>query len=340
MNPVVSVLIPVYNGADVVVCALNSLRAQTFPHWEAVVADDGSTDATWDTLCACAAADSRIRPVRLPHGGIVSTLHGALAASHPASPFLARLDADDTALPERLALQGAYLEQHPRCALVGSAVRFGGDPATAAGFAHHVSWLNSLHSHEDLAMQRFRESPLAHPSVMFRRSVVESHGFYADGPFPEDYELWLRWLDAGLVMHSLPQPLTVWNDPPNRLTRTHPNYSDEAFARLRARYLARHLQRCNPHHPHVWIVGAGRMSRRRARWLADYGIRTHALVDIDPRKIGNRVHGVPVVGRSALPPPGAAFVLIFLAAHGAGEEAAAFLQSIGYMEGRDYLLAS
>lgn len=339
-TPYVSVLLPVRNGEAFIDAALDSLEAQTFPDWEAVVVDDGSTDGTYERLVVRAAACSRIRLCKTPPQGIVAALHVALKQAHPQAPYLARLDADDQALPERLERQTAFLDAHPSYGLVGSAVRFGGDVATAAGFARHVNWLNSLVDHDDLYAQRFRESPLAHPSVMFRRSLTERHGFYAEGPFPEDYELWLRWFEAGIRMHSLPEPLLIWNDPPQRLTRTHANYRDEAFTALRAEYLARHLARCNPHHPDVWIIGAGRMSRRRALPLLAHGIRIKALIDIDPRKIGNRVHGLSVLGREALPPPGQAFVLVFLGRHGAAEDAAAFLASRGYVESRDYLLAS
>lgn len=338
--PRVSVLLPVRNGADCLAASLASLRAQTLTNWEALVVDDGSTDATWALLEAEAARDPRIRPCRQAPGGIVPALHTALATAHPQSPFFARLDADDLALPARFARQCAWMEANPACGLVASAVRFGGDPLRAAGFARHVLWLNSLHSHDELALARFRESPLAHPSVMFRRAVVEAHGFYAPGPFPEDYELWLRWFEAGVRMHSLPEELTLWNDPPGRLTRTHANYSDEAFTALRARYLARHLARHNPHHPQVWIWGAGRMSRRRALPLREHGVEPCALIDIDPRKIGNRVQGLPVLDRRALPPPDQAFVLVFLAAYGAAEEAAGHLRARGYQEGRHFLLAS
>ena len=338
--PRVSVLLPAHNAGMFIDAALDSLQAQTMTQWEVVVADDGSDDDTFARVAARAASDERIRPLRLPHKGLVGALHAAFAAAHPEAPYLARLDADDTALPQRLERQTAFLDEHPDYGLVASSVHFGGNARTAAGFARHVDWINSLTSHDELIGQRFRESPLAHPTVMFRREVVREHGFYAAGPFPEDYELWLRWFDAGVRMHSLPEPLLVWNDPPTRLTRTHPCYSEAAFTNLRAFWLARHLTRTNPFHPHVWVIGAGRMSRRRALPLQEHGIRITALVDIDPRKIGNRVQGLPVVSRATLPPPGTAFILIFLGTHGATEEATTYLLDNGYCQGRDFLPAT
>ncbi len=388
--PRVSVFLPVRNGGALLDRALASLKAQTLEDWECVAVDDGSEDDTWARLQAWAAADRRFRPARIPHGGIVAALHAALAASSP-TPYIARLDADDECHPDRLARQTAFLEARPEVGLVGCRVRFGGDPLLAHGFKRHVDWLNSLLTPEAIFLARFRDSPLAHPSTLFRRSLVVAHGWYADGPFPEDYELWLRWLDSGARMAKTPETLLTWNDPPDRLTRTHDNYAEEAFTRVRTRYLARWLLRryALPQagaagRVPVTVWGAGRVSRRRAlpleRFRMLYGgapagagseprgqgqtaffpphvggarvavhpgsnqegqsVRITAWIDIDPRKIGNRVAGRPVCGREALPPPGAGIILVFLSAWGAGEEAAAWLLARGYREGKDFLLCS
>ncbi len=331
-------LLPIWNGAATLSAALDSLAAQTLPDWELVAVDDGSTDGTGRLLEARARHDSRIRPLHLPHGGIVSALNAGLAVAR--GPYVARLDADDTAHPERLARQAAWLDAHPETGLVSCRVAFGGDPERSAGFARIVDWMNACLSREDIRLQRFRETPLPHPSVMFRRDLPVRYGGYADGPFPEDWELWLRWLDAGVIMDKLPQVLLTWNDPPGRLTRTHGNYAEAAFTRARIPWLARHLARANPHHPEVWVVGGGRAARRRALPLREQGVRIRAWVDIDPRKIGNTVHGIPVLGRDALPPAGQCFVLIFLSARGSAEEAALWLEGEGFAAGRDYLMAS
>lgn len=358
----VTVLLPVYNGGESIDRALDSLTRQTLPDWDCVAADDGSTDDTWERLAAWAGRDGRIRPIRLTHSGITAALHAALAEVLPLPhlptgsvgapeppPYLARLDADDECHPERLARQIAFLDSHPEVGLVGCRVRFGGDAASAGGFARHVDWLNSLVTPRDIALARFRESPLAHPSVLFRTSLAVRHGWYADGPFPEDYELWLRWLDAGVVMAKTPETLLTWNDPPNRLTRTDVRYAEEAFACVRAHYLARYLARYLNRQSGgqrgraakgVWIWGAGRVSRRRASHLLAHGVTIRAWIDIDPKKIGNRVAGVPVLGREALPLPGQGYILVFLSAHGAAEEAADWLTAHGYAEGDDFLLCS
>ena len=339
-----SVLLPVWNaapdsdaGGNALRAALRSLFRQQgspaypLPAFEIVAVDDGSTDATGRVLDELAREDSRLRVFHCPHRGIVPSLHTAIAQAR--GSLLARMDGDDTALPLRLARQTAHLMQHDDLDLSATLVRFGGDPEHAHGFAHYVDWINGLCRHEDIARNRFRDSPLCHPSVMFRRETLQRLGSYADGAFAEDWELWLRWLDGGARMEKLAETLLVWNDPPDRLTRTDERYAHEANNVLRARWLSRHLLRQGV--ARVWVLGAGRVARQRLAPLWQYGVEPAAFIDVDPRKIGRRLavrvaddtRRIPVCGRGELPRD--AFVLNALTAHGAHEEAAAWLTSAG-----------
>jgi glycosyltransferase involved in cell wall biosynthesis len=332
------VALPVHNGADTLPAALDSLLAQTCPDFEILLVDDGSTDATPGVLARYAARDARVRPFRQERDGLVAALN--LALEQARAPYIARMDADDFCLPERLAVQADYLDAHPEISLVGCRVRFGGDPDAAGGYARHVAWTNTLLRPEDIELNRFRESPFPHPSVMFRVETVARHGGYREGDFPEDYELWLRWLEAGARMGKAPETLLVWNDPPNRLSRTDGRYAQERFYQVKAGFLARWLARNNPWRPAVLVAGAGRVTRKRADALLAHGVEITAYADIDPRKIGKRVHGRPVLHREDLPAPGQCFILSYVASHGAGEEVRGFLLGRGYVEGRHFLLCA
>lgn len=334
----VSVVMPVRDAAPTVAAAVRSLLAQTDPAWELIAVDDGSADDSSAIVRGLAQQDSRIRLIRTGRHGLVQALDAGLAAA--AGTLIARLDADDVCAPERLARQRAHLEAHPETGLVASRVAFGGDDCAAAGFARYVEWSNRLLTHEDISLARFVESPLVHPSVMFRRSLLERWGGYRAGDVPEDYELWLRWLEAGVRMEKLPERLLVWNDSPSRLSRRDPRYTPEAFSRLKGPYLARWLAAGNPHHPRVILWGAGRVTRRRARPLLAHGVRVEAFVDVDPRKVGRPIDGRPVLSPDALPPPGRAFVVSCVGGTGAREEIAARLQAAGYRPGAHYVLAA
>jgi len=235
----------------------------------------------------------------------------------------------------------------PTLDLVTGRVRFGGDRAAREGYAVYVDWLNTLETPEDISVNRFVESPLANPSVMFRRAAYDQLGGARENtgakPFPEDYEMWLRWLECGARVGKVAEEILIWNDPPTRLSRTHEAYSLDAFARIKAQYLWRWLIENNPQHPRVWVWGAGRVSRQKLAHLLEMGLEVEAYVDIDPSKIGQSVHGVPVLPRESIPPyygpayspadPATPFILANVGSRGAREEIAAWLLAQGYQAG-------
>ena len=339
--PRVSVVIPVFNAAATITRAVESVRAQTWGDWELVVVDDGSTDGTREILQGIAREETRMRVIERDHAGVAAAANAAMAAAR--GEFLARMDADDVAHPERLAAQVAYLDtaEHRGVGVVGCLVEFGGDRGANAGYALHVDWVNSLVTSEAIALGRFVEQPVVNPSVLFRRELVALHGGYRDGDFPEDYELWLRWLDAGVRIAKVPRVLLTWNDGPTRLTRTDARYAPDAFFRVKAAWIARWLvaERVSVSKS-IFVWGAGRHTRKRAAWLAEWGVLIAGYVDVDVKKTGRRIGGtgLPVIGVEALPAPGELFVLSYVTTRGARDFNRARLVERGYAEGRDFLL--
>jgi glycosyltransferase involved in cell wall biosynthesis len=338
MSPAVSIVLPVHDAAPSLPAALTSLVQQRETDWELLAIDDGSTDGSLEILQTLARRDRRVHVLARPHQGLVAALTAGIEKAR--GVLVARMDADDVCDPGRLASQRHFLDDHPAVGLVATRVAFGGDPVAQAGYARHVAWTNTLVTHAAIAAARFVESPLVHPSVMFRRDLVALHGGYTDGPFPEDYELWLRWLDRGVRMEKLPAVFLRWNDSPGRLSRRSPRYADAAFARVRGSYLARWLARNNPHHPEVVVWGAGRSTRRRLDPLAEAGVRVIAYIDIDPGKIGRRLAGIPVLAPDALPRPGQCFVIAAVGSHGAREQIGQWLEVRGWTPGLDCILAA
>ncbi len=334
--PRVSVVLPCYQAADTLPACLESLLGQSFGDMEILALDDGSTDATAEVLRHFARLDTRVRPVWRPHAGFVATVNEGLAQAR--GEFIARMDADDLCLPERFTEQVRFLDAHPAVGLVGCLVRFGGDPVRAAGYKAYVDWINTLGDEEAIALARFVESPFAHPSLMWRRALASRFGAFYEGPFPEDYELILRWLDAGVRMAKVLQTLLVWNDPPTRLSRTDPRYATDAFYAIKARYLARWLLARGLRA--VAVAGAGRRARQRALHLERYGVHISRWYDVDPRKIGTVLSAKPVSSWSQLPAPGQEFVVSYVGGRGGRERVAAALDARGYVVGQDYILAA
>jgi glycosyltransferase involved in cell wall biosynthesis len=330
---------PVRNAADTLGVALASLTAQTLRDWELIAVPDRCSDDTPAILAHTAAADPRIRIVEPPSPGLVASLNAGLAAAR--APFIARFDADDECTPKRLEAQLRFLEEDPDLGACGSLVRFGGDASTQYGYALHVEWINSLGTPAAIALNRFVESPVAHPSMMFRAELIGRLGAYRDCAWPEDYELWLRWLDAGVAFGKVPETLLTWNDPPQRLSRTDPRYSPNAFYACKCHYLAKWIHRERPDARHIFLWGAGRPTRRRFATLPREGIALSGYVDVDPKKIGGRADGLAVIGPDSLPPPSReVFVIAGVGKRGARERNRANLAALDYIEGRDFLCAA
>ena len=288
--PAISVLMPCYNTADTIEEALESLSGQTFSDFEIVAVDDGSTDKAAAILQGWQRRDPRLRVIHQAHAGILVALNRGLAACR--APLVARMDGDDRCPPERLASQAAFLEANPQVDVVGCLVEGFPTGQVREGYRVYMDWLNSLVTDEDIRREIFVESPLAHPSVMFRRAAVEQSGGYQDRGWAEDYDLWLRFYLQGRQFGKVPQVLLAWREHPGRLTRVDGRYSLENFLRAKAHYLA-----LGPlaDRSAALIWGAGMVGRRLSKHLLRQGVPLKGFIDIDPRKIGRTRRGLPIM---------------------------------------------
>lgn len=334
-TPCISVLLPVYNAERTVQEAMDSLTAQTFEAFEVLVVNDGSTDGTDEILQAAALKDDRIRVLTCPHRGLIDALNAGIAES--TSPLIARFDADDRAHPERLERQVQYLDRHPEVAAVGSQVHCFSEQGVAEGFRVYEAWINALITPNDIAREIYIESPLVHPSVTIRRSVLNEVGAYQERGWAEDYDLWLRIHTAGYAMAKIPEVLLEWREGETRLTRTDSRYSVENFLRAKAHYLG--LGPLSADKACI-VWGAGQMGRRLSKHLLREGIRIPAFVDIDPKKIGNSRRGSPIIAPDDLQAvrgnSGDPIVLAAVPSRGARDLIRRNLNDLGLVETVDY----
>ena len=337
--PRISVILPIRDAEKTLDVAVESILGQTERNLELLVVDDGSTDASPRILREFAEFDGRIRVLSTVKLGIVEALNLGLAEAR--APYLARMDADDISLPKRLSLQCDFLDANPEVGLVSCRVEhWSGDGEIRKGYETYVEWINELVEDTDIRLRRFVESPVAHPSVVFRKSLAGTYGPYRSGLFPEDYELWLRWLACGVKMEKLDAILLRWRDHDNRLSRIDPRYSVEAFYEMKLEYLHRWLKDNNCHFPKVKIWGAGRITRRRVKFLSNAGTVISGFYDVDPRKVGNPRSGLIVQPIEDIPEPGEEFIVAMVGTRGAREKVGAFLRDRGHREGVDYVLAA
>lgn len=296
MPPLVSILLPVRDARPWLPEALESIRRQTLEDWELVAVDDGSRDGSGTLLVEAAREDPRLRRLSTsPRArGLVAALNLGLDACR--GRFVARMDADDVMTSERLAFQVAALERDETLSGVSCRVRLFPRERLREGSRRYEDWLNSLLGPEEIARERFVESPLPHPSVLVRTGVLQEAG-YRDLGGPEDYDLWLRLLGAGHRFSKVDRSLLRWRDHPRRASRRDARYARERFVECKARHLREGpLADGRP----VGIWGAGPTGKRMGRLLSRDGPETRFFVDVDRRKIGQRIHHAPVVSPERL----------------------------------------
>ncbi len=184
VSPKVTVLMPVFNGEPYLSEAIASILGQTFTDFELLIIDDGSTDCSRKIVGAL--SDRRVR--LLCNDGnlrLIATLNRGLDEAR--GMYVARMDADDISLPGRLDAQVAFLDRHPEIGVLGTGFQII-DAQGVPGTEILLPADNAL-IRWNLALR----SPLAHPTVMMRRSIIAAIGGYRSEPLHcEDYDLWWR----------------------------------------------------------------------------------------------------------------------------------------------------
>ncbi|GLS20336.1 hypothetical protein GCM10007874_33530 [Labrys miyagiensis] len=185
-TPEVSVLMPVFNGARFLQRAIDSILGQTLREIEFVIVNDGSSDETAAILDTVARRDSRVIVAHLPkNGGISAALNHGLGMV--STEFVARMDADDIALHDRLERQLQFLAQHPDVGVLGGWMRLLYPDGSLGDVIQYPEGLWRFDA------QMLAGNPIGHPSVMMRPSIIRKVGGYRsafDGQ--EDYDLWIR----------------------------------------------------------------------------------------------------------------------------------------------------
>ncbi len=197
--PKISVIMPVWNGEAYLATAIDSILVQTWTDFEFIILDDGSTDRSPEIIADYANKDSRIRVIRLDHQGIVIALNRGVAEAH--AEWIARMDCDDIAHPERLQRQCDTMRKHPEAVLCHTHIRLIGDHQSSTPLGRFIR-TRSL-----LALRLCYQSPIAHPSVMFKKETFLACGEYQQKErHAEDFSLWGRMLVAGDVI-GIAEPL-------------------------------------------------------------------------------------------------------------------------------------
>ncbi len=300
LKPEVSILLPVRQWRPTTEAAIASILAQTMSSLEVLLI--GQQDVA--QLAARLPRDSRIRAVARRQPGIVGALNTGLAEAR--GQYIARMDDDDIAYPERLAVQLAHLRGPTATQLCSCRIRFidsrGHTDTIGHGNRAYGRWLNSLTDDADIRAARHIESPLPHPTLMAHRDVWQRIGPYRDIDGPEDYDLVLRATLLGIRLGKPAPVLLDWREHSGRLTYADPRYRRTAFAHCRARAacdsrsgLGLSAGRA------VWLCGTGRNARDWYDALTQEGVCVRGFVDLHRHGPQRSKRGKPVISYEQLP---------------------------------------
>lgn len=225
--PLVSVSMPAFNAEHYIVEAIESMLAQSYKNFELIVCDDGSTDNTREIIDRF--DDPRIVKIfSKVNRGLIATRNEI--ASLAKGKYLALLDADDLAFPDRLALQVSCLE-------AGDADLCGADHWTLNQGTGAIKPSRQRHSDSDIKALLTVCSPLCNPAVMGRIDIFRGHPYQSTYTHAEDYCLWTQIALAGYKFINIPKKLIIYRLHPTQTSVNHMNAARNVFKHYQTIYL-------------------------------------------------------------------------------------------------------
>ena len=324
-------VLPVRNGEETLAQAVGSCLGQTMSDLELLLVVNGCTDRSEDIAKGFAREDRRVTVLKSARGlGVTGAMEAGL--QKVTTPLVARMDADDIAHPERLARQFEMLSRNPLLDAVSCGVQM--IDSQGEGMNRYVEWVNGLGTPEAVARERFIECPIIQPSLLMRIGSVQRAGGYRQVDWAEDHDLFLRMLESGAQFGKVSEVLLAWRDSEGRLTRSDPAYGEDRVWEMKAHYLAR-LPSVKTQG--VAICGAGPIGKRLARLLTAQQVDVHGFFEVNVRKIGSTIGGVPVAGPDEFGTRWREAVLLSaVGVEGGRERVRELARSAGYAEGENF----
>ena len=217
----------IYNCADTLEQAVESIRNQTYTNWELILCEDGSTDNTYEVANNLAAGDNRIVLLRNDKNlGLNATLNRCLSVA--AGDYIARMDGDDDCVPERFEKQVALLESHPEYQITSCPMKL---------FDENGEWGQTKIPEYPTPEEVVSGTPISHAPVMLRKSCMDAVGGYTEDPKMlrvEDVNLWIKLYAAGYRCYNIQEPLYRMRNDQNALNRRKYKYRvNSVYVRLK-----------------------------------------------------------------------------------------------------------
>ena len=247
-TPKISLIMSVYNGEDYLSEAIESVLNQTFHDFELIVINDCSNDSTGQILQSFAQRDSRVKVhtnevnLRLP-----SSLNKAISLSQ--GKYIARMDADDICLPERLEKQFEFMENNPKVAL--SSCRF----MTLKNGVISSGGCGGKSDKESIKALLLVTNPILHPGIIAKADAIRNLGYDKNFTCTEDMELWTRFVMAGYDIEIMPEYLMIYRLHDKQITETTLEKQHKEVVAIQKNYCGKLLGVMNPEQEEFYIKG-------------------------------------------------------------------------------------
>ena len=221
VDPLISVLMPVYNGMPYLPLAVQSILKQTFTDFEFIIVNDCSTDNSLQYLEVIKNTDNRIRIVKNEKNiGLTQSLNKGLEIA--SGKYIARLDQDDIAYPDRFEIQVAHLEKNLDIGLLGSCC----DIIDENGIVKNskMKELNDLR----IRWKMLSKNPFVHSTIMFRKQIIREYALKYESKFGEDYNLWGKMVNCSKA-RIIPEKLIAYRFHANNFTHKNNHFQVEAL---------------------------------------------------------------------------------------------------------------
>ena len=331
--PLVSVVMPVKNGQKYIYRSINSILKGTYQNFEFIVIDDHSTDNTLHILNEYSKKDSRIKVLQNMGTGIVDALNTGIR--HASGAFIARMDVDDISMPFRLQHQVEYLQANPEVDFLSGKVYCFPRETLSGWYLWYEALINLTLSYEDIKRAALIDLPVPHPTWMIRRNLFEKVGMYRNGPFPEDYDLFLRSLLKGIKVAKLDEIILWWQDKPERTSRTDRRYSVSGHVMVKAMYIKEATT-----DKRIVVMGAGRTAKELIKGLRSVGMDVGLILDVNKKRFNSTLKGVPIQDVTKWIYEEDQFILIAIRSKVGSHMIAQSLKRMGLKEGENFLIVA
>lgn len=330
-KPLVSIIMAAKNTAPYLRDCLDSIIAQTYPHWELIAINDHSDDATPEILETYARQDSRIRVFHSRRHKLIPTLKEGYV--HIRGELVNRMDSDDQMPHDKLEVLVNEWQKYGKGTIIaGGTQHFVDEGEVGGGFLRYEQWLNEVARTGTHYQQIYQECVIPSHCWILHREDFEKAGGFEPEVYPEDYDLCFRFYREGLRVVGINKVLHYWRDRSNRISRTWEEYEDNRYFDLKLSYFfALDHDTSRP----LVLWGAGKNGKDLAKGLLKYIAHFHWVCD-NPRKVGKDVYGIRMQNFQDIPAFGSPQILIAVTSPDDKEKIRTQLMQWGKQPVRDY----